>query len=222
MFSIVQTSRPAAANNETRRGLYETHLKRAADIVLVLLTAPITLPLVLLLWIAVRLDGGPGLFRQARIGRDGRVFDCLKLRSMRTDAREALDRHLAASPSAAAEWKRDRKLRSDPRITPFGNILRRSSLDELPQLWNILRGDMSIVGPRPIVREELALYGTALPDYLAGRPGLTGLWQVSGRNSVAYESRVLLDRSYRRSISLWLDLSIMVRTARVVLRGTGC
>ena len=222
MLTLVQTPWRAAARSKLRRSLYDSYFKRMADILLVLVILPLTLPLCSVLWLAVRLDGGPGLYRQARIGRDGRVFYCLKLRSMRIDAKEALARHLAASPAALAEWQRERKLKSDPRVTRLGRFLRRSSLDELPQIWNILRGDMSIVGPRPVVRDELALYGPVLPDYLAGRPGLTGLWQVSGRNGVSYDARVGLDREYRRSVSLWLDLTIMARTVAVLLRGTGC
>ena len=222
MLTLVQTPWRAAARSKSRRSLYDSYFKRMADILLVLVVLPLTLPLCSVLWLAVRLDGGPGLYRQARIGRDGRVFYCLKLRSMRIDAKEALARHLADSPAALAEWQRERKLKSDPRVTRLGRFLRRSSLDELPQIWNILRGDMSIVGPRPVVRDELALYGPVLPDYLAGRPGLTGLWQVSGRNGVSYDARVGLDREYRRSVSLWLDVTIMARTVAVLLRGTGC
>jgi undecaprenyl-phosphate galactose phosphotransferase len=161
-------------------------------------------------------DKGPVLFAHARVGRDGETFRCLKFRSMVPNAKEALERLLASDPAARAEWERDYKLKDDPRITPFGRLLRRTSLDELPQLINVVRGDMSLVGPRPVVPAELDRYGEARVYYLQVRPGLTGLWQVSGRNDVDYERRVALDAWYVRNWTLWYDVLILLKTLLVV------
>lgn len=203
-------------------GLYRGPFKRTADVILGLLALPLVVPVILLLWLAVRRDGGAGFFAQERVGAGGRRFRCWKLRTMRTDAAEALRAHLAADPTAAAEWARDHKLRDDPRVTRLGSLLRRTSLDELPQIWNVLRGDMSFVGPRPIVPEEMDRYGRHVWAYLAGRPGITGLWQVSGRNGISYDERVALDVRYRLETSFLGDLSILLRTAGAVLGRTGC
>lgn len=167
------------------------------------------------------LDGKPIFIRHRRIGKDGKLFHCIKFRSMVVDSDAVLVRHLAAHPDAMIEWQANRKLRNDPRITPLGRILRETSLDELPQLVNILRGDMSLVGPRPIVLDEAPLYGAAFADYKAVRPGLTGLWQCSGRSDVTYEQRVQLDRQYVREWSHWNDLVIIVRTVPAVIRARG-
>ncbi len=167
--------------------------------------------------VLLRCEGGPIIFRHRRVGRDGKPFDCLKFRSMVPDAdrvlRELLERH----PELKAEWLRDHKLRDDPRITAAGRFLRRTSLDELPQLWNVIRGEMSLVGPRPIVHEELLRYGRCASKYLSARPGITGLWQVTGRSNTDYRRRVVLDVYYIRRQSLLLDLYILAKTTRVVL-----
>ena len=196
--------------------------KRAFDIVLAIAIAPFVGLTVALLAAAVTLsDGGRPFFGHVRVGRDGRLFRCWKLRTMVPDAEARLQDHLDSDPAAAAEWAVYRKLTDDPRITPLGEFLRRTSLDELPQLWNVLRGDMSFVGPRPVTPDELEMYGAARTAYWAVRPGITGLWQVSGRNEVTYDERVRLDGAYLRRIGLVTDLAIMLRTALVIVRPTG-
>lgn len=173
----------------------------------------------LLIASAISWDGGRVFFAHERVGRGGRPFPCLKFRSMTPDAAQRLEALLASDPQACAEWGRDHKLRNDPRVTRVGAFLRRSSLDELPQLFNILIGDMSLVGPRPIVADEIAKYGVHYRHYCAVRPGLTGLWQVSGRNDVTYRRRVVMDVAYARRRCLLLNLEILLRTVpAVVLR----
>lgn len=169
-------------------------------------------PLFLVIAIAVRSDGGPIFFRQTRIGLGGRQFACFKFRSMATDAQERLERLLAADADAAAEWERDQKLRNDPRITTIGRVLRKTSLDELPQLLNVLAGDMSIVGPRPVIPGEIDRYGERASYYFRVKPGLTGLWQVNGRNNTTYAERVRLDAHYVRNWTLWRDFCIACKT----------
>jgi undecaprenyl-phosphate galactose phosphotransferase len=195
--------------------------KRAFDligsVVLILLFGP----LLLLVALAVRCDGGDALFGHRRIGAAGQSFRCWKFRSMVPDAEAVLAHTLATDPAARAEWDRDFKLRNDPRVTPLGNFLRRSSLDELPQLFNVLKGEMSLVGPRPIVAAEVERYGVAMEEYHACKPGITGLWQVSGRNDIDYAKRVELDRRYAWSWSLGGDLMILIRTLAVVARRSG-
>jgi undecaprenyl-phosphate galactose phosphotransferase len=163
----------------------------------------------------------PVFYRHERIGKGGRRFECLKFRTMVPDAGRVLDDYLAAHPEAEAAWRRDHKLRHDPRITRIGAWLRRTSLDELPQLINVMRGEMSLVGPRPVVAEELARYGDNIVYYVESTPGLTGLWQVSGRNDLDYRRRVHLDCWYVKNWSLWCDLVILFKTPRAVLRGNG-
>ena len=196
-------------------------LKRVFDICFAILTLPAVLPVIAVIWGAVRLDGGPGFFGHKRIGRDGRDFTCWKLRSMCLDADARLEAYLQNNPDAADEWARSFKLSRDPRITRLGRFLRASSLDELPQVWNVLRGDMSFVGPRPVPALELRMYGRAQKSYLALRPGITGLWQVSGRNDVSYSTRIAMDVLYRRNASVWLDIKIIFLTFAAVLRRTG-
>jgi len=196
--------------------------KRVMDFGLVLLALPVVLPVILLISIALGFQGFSVFYAQDRVGRDGRNFRIWKFRSMVPDADEMLALHLAGNSQARAEWAASRKLRNDPRVTVFGRFLRASSLDELPQLWNILRGDMSLVGPRPVPRCELQEhYGEAARAYLTCRPGLTGLWQISGRNSVPYDARIRMDRYYAWHRSLALDLAILGATFAVVLRGEG-
>jgi exopolysaccharide production protein ExoY len=161
------------------------------------------------------------LFAHYRVGYEGTVFRCMKFRTMLNDSEQVLADHLREDPQARAEWARDQKLAFDPRVTRIGRFLRRSSLDELPQLLNVLRGEMNLVGPRPITVAELTRYGTDRWHYLSARPGITGLWQVSGRSSTTYEERVALDRRYVEQRSLWLDLRIMLKTLRVVASREG-
>jgi Undecaprenyl-phosphate galactose phosphotransferase WbaP len=162
---------------------------------------------------------GPIFFGHTRIGQHGRKFKAWKFRSMYVNSKELLREHLAKNPEARAEWKRDHKLRNDPRVTRIGELLRKTSLDELPQLWNVLVGEMTLVGPRPIVQDEVARYGRVFKMYTSVKPGITGLWQVSGRNDVGYEERVQLDQFYVRHWSPWLDVYILGRTViTLVLR----
>jgi exopolysaccharide production protein ExoY len=196
-------------------------MKRVLDVVGSAVLGLVFLPFILAIVILLRREGGPVVFRHRRVGRDGKAFDCLKFRSMVPDAdrvlRELLERH----PELRAEWLRDHKLRHDPRVTVVGRFLRRTSLDELPQLWNVLRGEMSLVGPRPVVREELLRYGRCAGIYLSARPGVTGLWQVKGRTNTDYRRRVVLDVYYVRRHNVFLDLYILAKTTHVVLGGSG-
>ena len=196
-------------------------LKRAGDIVFSLAVLSLGAPLFLLLGVLVKLTSrGPVFYVQQRVGRDYCSFGVIKFRTMRRDADRVLGMLLAQSQDLAEEFRNDYKLRNDPRITPLGKFLRRSSLDELPQFLNVLRGEMSVVGPRPIVRDELDRYGDRMDEVLAVRPGLTGLWQVSGRNNLSYATRVKLDVRYARYRNAWMDLRIIIRTIGVVLDPT--
>jgi lipopolysaccharide/colanic/teichoic acid biosynthesis glycosyltransferase len=204
------------------RGLYDAGAKRAFDLLLAVALLPVVAPVVALIAAAVMIaDGGRPLFGHLRVGRSGRAFRCWKIRTMVPDAQARLVRHLAENPDAAAEWMESRKLSEDPRITRMGDFLRRTSLDELPQLWNVLRGEMSFVGPRPVPEDELELYGAARAGYCEMRPGITGLWQVSGRNEITYGERVALDLEYLRRMSLSLDAAVILRTALVLVRPNG-
>jgi lipopolysaccharide/colanic/teichoic acid biosynthesis glycosyltransferase len=199
--------------------VYRRFGKRALDVALVLAAAPVVFLLVAVLALIVARDGGRPFYTQDRVGRDGRIYRIWKLRSMVADAEARLEAHLAADPAARAEWDHSQKLRHDPRITRFGRLLRKSSLDELPQLWNVLRGDMSLVGPRPMMPCQRALYpGT---EYYALRPGITGPWQVSSRNETGFAERARFDAGYHRDLSLATDLRLILATVRVVLRATG-
>jgi exopolysaccharide production protein ExoY len=197
--------------------------KRCFDIVGALIAIAFMLPLFCLVALAIKLwDRGPVLYRHRRVGLNGITFDCLKFRSMVVNADEVLSRYLTADSKAAGEWREARKLRRDPRITPLGAGMRRTSIDELPQLLNILKGEMSFVGPRPIVTAEVPKYGAAIDHYLRARPGLTGPWQVSGRNDVNYATRIALDRGYVETWSFGRDLAIIAKTVRVVIVAHGC
>lgn len=197
-------------------------LKRGVDIVGAALLLVFFLPFFILIAVAIKaIHGGPVFFRQDRIGMGGRMFPCLKFRSMHCDADRRLAACLAADPARRLEWAKDRKLRRDPRVLFVGRFLRKSSLDELPQLLNVLRGDMSLVGPRPIVRDETKHYGDDFVYYLSLRPGITGLWQVSGRNDTTYAERVAFDVRYARGRTLMGDLAILLRTVVVVTTGRG-
>jgi lipopolysaccharide/colanic/teichoic acid biosynthesis glycosyltransferase len=195
---------------------------RALDVVIALLALIFVLPLMAVIALAIFLqDGGPILFAHRRIGRGGKSFFCYKFRSMAIDAEARLTELLERDPVARAEWARDHKLRDDPRVTPLGAFLRRSSIDELPQLINVLQGTMSLVGPRPIVDAEISRYGRRFQHYCAVKPGITGLWQVSGRNDVSYRTRVALDCLYAKSQSPRLYLWIVVVTIPAVLSRKG-
>src|SRR5476649_1913821 len=185
--------------------------KRVIDVILAVSGIVLLAPLLILCFLATVITSpGPALFRHRRVGFNGKHFDCLKFRTMVTDAPERLCQLLDSDPMAAAEWTANRKLRYDPRVTAIGAILRKSSLDELPQLFNVLRGDMSIVGPRPVTDEELIRYSSAINAYLACRPGITGLWQVSGRSTTTYDKRVACDAFYANNWSMVLDAKIMI------------
>ena len=202
------------------QGIYRLRLKRAFDLFLVCLSAPVSLAVVLLLALVVLLQGGKPFYFQNRVGRGGRIFRLWKLRTMVPDAEARLEAHLAATPAARAEWDHCQKLKEDPRITPFGRFLRKSSLDELPQLWNVLRGDMSLVGPRPAPPREVDIYDPWHRRRLSMKPGLTGLWQVSSRLDEDFDERASLDLHYIDRWSLLLDLKVLVRTVPALLRPT--
>lgn len=212
--------RDAESNRIARRkGIYRSYCKRFLDVTLVVLSAPFVLPLIAALAILISQDGGKPFYSQRRVGQGGRLYRLWKLRTMVHGADAKLEAHLAANPEARQEWDATQKLRHDPRITRFGRLLRRTSLDELPQLWNVLIGDMSLVGPRPMMVSQIALYPGE--TYYALRPGITGYWQTSGRNDTTFEARAEYDASYGRDLSLGADLRILARTVGVVLRCTG-
>lgn len=214
-LSILSAPRPAS------KGLQIDGF-RVIEVVMAFFALLFLLPLFLVIASLVRLDSpGPSLFRQTRLGRNGEVFSCLKFRSMAGDAEVRLEALLARDPVARQEWDVHRKLTADPRITRLGAFLRRSSLDELPQLINVLRGDMSLVGPRPIVVEEVRHYGRRLKAYCCVRPGITGLWQVSGRSDTSYRRRVACDVLYVRRKCLRLDVEIVLATIPAVLLSRG-
>ena len=204
-------------------GPYQRFGKRTLDVILAGVLMVTIAPLVLVLMLAVMSDGhGQPLFRHRRVGRNGRVFDCLKLRTMVPDAERRLDALLAQDPIAADEWDRYQKLTQDPRITRLGRFLRASSLDELPQLWNVLRGEMSLVGPRPFTQSEARRFGQSLPMILSMRPGITGMWQISQRNTDKdYAQRVRADITYAQTVTLAGDVAILYRTIGVVLARSG-
>lgn len=197
------------------------HGKRVFDALGAAVLLALFLPLIATLWALVRRDGGPGFHGHPRVGRHGRLFRCWKLRSMVPDAATRLAMHLAANQAAAEEWARDFKLTDNPRITRLGHLLRRTSLDELPQLWNVLRGEMSLVGPRPVTPPEYASYGRSQHYYHRLQPGMTGLWQVSRRGEPGYRARVAMDVTYYWRASPLTDLRILLGTLGAVLRGTG-
>ena len=200
--------------------LYRDFGKRALDLTVVFLLLPIILPLILIFCALIALDGHSPIYMQNRVGRGGRIFRMYKLRTMIPDAKAGLSKYLAENPSAMLEWELKQKLSNDPRITVVGRILRSSSLDELPQLLNVLKGDMSLIGPRPMMIEQMPMYpGSA---YYHLRPGVTGTWQVSDRNNSSFAGRAPFDTSYHRDLSLWVDIRVLFQTALVVIRRTGC
>jgi Undecaprenyl-phosphate galactose phosphotransferase WbaP len=221
-----------ASRNNGRLSGFEVHngrlivgmqlVKRALDLTVALAALPVLVLIAGILAILSRiLHPGPLFFGHARIGQHGRKFKVWKFRTMHVEADRMLREHLAADPSAREEWEKQHKLRNDPRITPLGRFLRSTSLDELPQLWNVLRGDMSLVGPRPIVQAEVPRYGADIELYAAVKPGISGLWQVSGRTDISYDERVELDLFYIRHWSPWLDLYILAKTVFTLLQRSG-
>lgn len=224
---VTNVADPIAANVDSipvpaisqRRGFYRFGLKRVLDLTLVLLAAPIVLPFIAILAVAVAFDGYSPFFRQERVGKNGRRFTMWKFRTMVPDAEELLERHLAADSDARAEWKAKQKLSFDPRCTRIGRALRRTSMDELPQLLNVLAGDMSLVGPRPMLPAQQSLYpGRA---YYNLRPGMTGPWQVSKRNEAEFADRAGYDDLYDANLSFATDANLLFKTAAVVVHGTG-
>ncbi|MDW6022604.1 sugar transferase [Mesorhizobium sp. BAC0120] len=210
--------RSAAADLPPVGGLY----KRIFDIIVAALAILVLSPLLAMLALLIKLaDGGKVFYGHKRIGRNGNVFHCLKFRTMVENGDEVLTAHFARNPEARQEWLATRKLQDDPRVTPVGYVLRKLSLDELPQVFNILLGHMSFVGPRPVVKDELELYGSAADHYLRTRPGLTGLWQVSGRNDVSYGTRVAFDQHYVENWSFTTDLKIIAMTVPAVFSSRG-
>lgn len=199
--------------------LYRSFGKRALDVLFVIMGTPFVLPFMIIIAVLIKMDGGSVFYHQARLGKDGREFKFWKFRSMVPDADKKLDEYLASNPEAAQEWRVSQKLRHDPRVTRVGRIIRKSSLDELPQIWNVLVGDMSLVGPRPMMPQQWKLYPGA--DYKKLRPGITGFWQVSDRNEVSFAARANFDADYNVKLSLYTDLHTLARTVGAVCRGSG-
>jgi len=216
LFSDAETSRvpkPSQLSWTAKRGL---------DVSVAATALFLLLPLLVLVAAAIwATDGKPPIFKHNRLGRNGRLFGCLKFRSMVANGDAVLAAHLATNPRAQAEWDETHKLTDDPRVTAIGHVLRKTSIDELPQLWNILKGEISLVGPRPIVEAEKTRYGSALTTCFSVPPGLTGLWQVSGRSDTTYAERVALDLDYATLWTLHRDLAIMLRTVPAVLAQRG-
>lgn len=198
------------------------YIKVAFDFVLTLLGSIVIAPILIFISVWIYLDSpGPIIFKHIRIGKDGKEFPCYKFRSMCVDANSRLEKLLEDDPVAKEEWAKDFKLKNDPRITKSGAFLRKTSLDELPQIFNVLKGEMSLVGPRPIIKAEMERYGDYINDYLMVKPGITGMWQVSGRNDIDYSERVLLDSWYVRNWNIWIDLVMLFKTFKVVIRKDG-
>ena len=196
--------------------------KRLFDIVATVLGGILILPIVGIISLLIYIDSpGPIVFGHKRVGQNGKEFPCYKFRSMIPNAQEYLEEYLKNNPEAREEWERDFKLKDDPRVTKIGKFLRKTSLDELPQLWNVLIGDMSLVGPRPIVRAEVEKYGDYINDFYLVPPGITGVWQVSGRSDTTYEERVLMDSWYVHNWSVWIDIVYLVKTVLAVVKGKG-
>jgi len=197
-------------------------VKRTVDIVACFLLLPVLAPLFLLIILLIKMDSpGPAIFSHRRILKNGGFFSMWKFRTMCVDSAEVLEDYLAKHPKAKEEWARTHKLRHDPRVTTLGRVLRRFSLDELPQIWNVFLGEMTLVGPRPIVAAEVEKYGECFSCYCRVKPGVTGLWQVSGRSELSYPERVALDCKYVRDWSLWMDTKILVKTISCVVNSDG-
>lgn len=212
-------SQKALAGSKSRP---QKNTKRVMDILLCVISLPVIMPLCILLALYICLDGqGAPIYRQVRVGKDGKAFLLFKFRTMVRNADKLLETCLEKDPELAKEWRENQKLKDDPRLTRAGRFLRKTSLDELPQIINILQGDMSIVGPRPIIAEEKERYGRYFKEYCEVLPGLTGLWQTSGRNNTTYAQRIAYDHYYINNWSLWLDLWIIARTVPVTFKGYG-
>lgn len=221
-MTVVRSPIYAAATQEGGISFWDARITRALDVTIALVALIFFLPLMLVIAALVYVtDPGPIFFAHRRIGKGGRHFRCLKFRSMAVNAEALLSDLLANDPVARAEWARDHKLKDDPRITAIGAFLRKSSLDELPQIFNVLCGDMALVGPRPIVDAEALRYGRYFAHYCSVRPGITGLWQVSGRNNVSYRRRVAFDVAYSRSRSTLFDVKILAMTVPSVVMARG-
>lgn len=236
MTYIPKTSRDFANSSNATRAIapetsqvamskfsfYRNIGKRSFDVIFLLMVSSFVVPVILILAVLVKLDGGPAFYAQRRVGRNGKIFQFYKLRSMHVNADELLVKLCRENSEIAAEWETYQKLRHDPRITKVGHFIRKTSLDELPQLLNILKGDMSFVGPRPFMPSQQVLYeGARGSAYFEMRPGLTGPWQVSGRGESSFAARVRYDNFYHRKLSFLTDLSLILRTFTVVLKSTG-
>ncbi len=213
MFTPEETTQP--------RSVYRNGGKRVLETLLIILSLPFFVPIVVLSMIALWIEGGNPFYRQIRLGQDGKRFSILKMRTMVRDAEAVLEEYLASNPEMRREWDEKQKLINDPRVTRVGAALRSTSLDELPQLWNVLTGDMSLIGPRPMMPEQLVMYGNP-SHYFALRPGVTGLWQISARNENRFSFRNEVDATYDKKLSLLGDISIIFKTVGVMLRRTGC
>jgi|ThiBiot_300_plan_2_1041538.scaffolds.fasta_scaffold29596_1 exopolysaccharide production protein ExoY len=216
MASVIDLRSTGAAPSESPVG---GKWKRALDLTVAVGALVALAPLLAIIAVAVKLTmGGPVIYRHQRVGFGGKLFDCLKFRTMTSDGDIILQRYIQQNPAAAEEWRTSRKLAKDPRVTRFGCFLRKTSLDELPQFLNIVRGEMSCVGPRPVVVAEMGLYGEYVPAYLSARPGVTGLWQISGRSRLSYQERVKLDAEYVRGWTFGRDVAILMRTLPAVMK----
>ncbi|WP_299949950.1 sugar transferase [Hyphomonas sp. BRH_c22] len=220
-----QAEATAYAATRLRTSVADDHalfFKRLFDILVAGSALLFVAPLILTIAVAIRMqDGGKAFYAQRRFGLNGETFNCFKLRSMVPDAQERLEHLLENNPAARREWEESQKLTHDPRITSLGHFIRKTSIDELPQLYNVLRGDMSLVGPRPIVESEIPKYGENFRQYCAVRPGITGLWQVTGRSDTSYPQRVAIDVEYVRTRSFWGDVKIVLLTVPAVFKSEG-
>jgi lipopolysaccharide/colanic/teichoic acid biosynthesis glycosyltransferase len=213
MFTPEQSTQP--------RSTYRNGGKRVLETLLIILSLPFFVPIMALCVVALWIEGGNPFYRQIRLGQDGKRFSILKMRTMVRDADAVLEEYLSRDPEMRREWDEKQKLINDPRVTRIGALLRSSSVDELPQLWNVLTGDMSLIGPRPMMPEQLCMYGNP-SHYFALRPGITGLWQISARNENRFSFRNEVDATYNKKMSLFGDVSIIFKTIGVMLRRTGC
>lgn len=202
-------------------GVYVHFFKRVFDILAVVIASPLMIVVIGTLALMTAYREGRPFYGHQRIGKNGKPFYCWKIRTMAVESDRLLREHLEANPEARREWDKNFKLDNDPRITRIGGFLRKTSLDELPQLWNVFKGEMSLVGPRPVTQVELERYGKHLDAYLSQRPGVTGKWQISGRNDISYQERVIMDAAYRNECSLMNDLKIIIGTVGVVFKRTG-
>lgn len=219
-MSNIQATTHQHNNAEGTRAL-SSLIKDVVDRIGAVIALILFSPIFLIVMPMIMRDGGSAFYGHTRIGKNGRAFKCWKFRSMVMNGDDVLKKHLAENEEARKEWEADFKLRNDPRITKIGHFLRKTSLDELPQFWNVLIGEMSLVGPRPVVADEQKYYGDNFKVYLSVKPGVTGLWQVSGRNNTTYEERVALDVEYVQNRSTFGDIAIMFRTIHVVITGHG-